>query len=82
MKTKQPVPDDKEQYKRFLETAEKIKADNDKELFKQVCVAVFGDRIFPLERPVARGFPHLGRHFPARRPAALEPGSGAPGPDL
>jgi hypothetical protein len=37
MKTKQPVPDDKEQYKRFLETAEKIKADNDKELFKQVC---------------------------------------------
>jgi hypothetical protein len=37
MKIKRPTPDDKEQYQRFLETAEKIKADNDKELFEIVC---------------------------------------------
>jgi len=29
--------------------------------------AIFGGRIFAIERPVARGFPHMGRHFSARR---------------
>ena len=28
--------------------------------------AIFGDRIFPLERPIARRFPHVGHHLSAR----------------
>lgn len=34
---KQPEPDDKEQSARFIETAKRIKVDNDKELFEQAC---------------------------------------------
>ena len=34
---KQPKPDDKEQSAKFIETAERIKADDDKDRFEQVC---------------------------------------------
>lgn len=34
---KKPEPDDQEQSARFIELAERTKADNDKELFEQAC---------------------------------------------
>lgn len=34
---KQLLPDDKEQSAKFIETAERIKSDDDKEQFEKVC---------------------------------------------
>jgi len=34
---KKPEPDDREQSDRFIETAERIKSENDKEQFEQAC---------------------------------------------
>jgi hypothetical protein len=37
---KKVEPDDKEQYAKFLETAKKIRDDNDKEKFEKACTTI------------------------------------------
>jgi hypothetical protein len=46
-KKKLPKSDDPEQSARFIETAERTKADNDKEKFEKACSAILKKKLPP-----------------------------------
>jgi hypothetical protein len=48
MKTK-VKPDNEEQSAKFIETAEQIKSDNDKEQFEQACKKIIKPRVYKYE---------------------------------